>query len=255
MQSLPKISVLVPAYNEEKYIRRTLTALAAQDYPGFEIIVCDNASTDCTALLVEQFIAETYASGVSIRLVTEQRKGTNFAREHARLHASGSVIAQLDADCTPARDWLRKGIRSLLKHPHTVAVTGPYDYTDGNLFIRTGSLLVQKTVYPLINLSVQKMGRGAILIGGNAFIRSQALETVGGYDTSFTFYGDDVDLGRRLAHTGHVRFDSTLVMASSSRRYKAQGFRKVNKQYQACFWNMIRQRGEWVPSLETSHPR
>ena len=50
-----KISVIIPAYNEEQYLGKTLEAVLAQDYPDFEVIVVDNASTDGTAKIARSF--------------------------------------------------------------------------------------------------------------------------------------------------------------------------------------------------------
>lgn len=253
--TLPKVSVLIPAYNEEKYIDRTLTALVSQDYPDFEIIVANNASTDRTETVVQEFISRQPLTGVSITLVHEEQRGTNFAREAARRRATGSIIAQMDADCVPAANWLRKGVAALLRNRHRVAVTGPYDYFDGNSRMRLCALLSQKITYPLINDLVQIAGRAAILIGGNAFIHADMLEKAGGYNTALTFYGDDIDLGRQLARFGHVAYVPWLVQQSSSRRYQANGFWEVNKKYQDCFWNLVWRKDVVLATGETSHPR
>ncbi len=253
--SLPSVSVLVPAYNEEKYIYRTLAALVVQDYPDYEIIVTDNASSDRTAFVIQQFINQQPVAGVRITVVHESRKGTNYARESARQQASGTIIAQMDADCIPAPDWLRKGVKSLIKKRQRVAVTGPYDYFDGGSRMRFFSLLSQRILYPFISDMVQMAGRGAILIGGNAFIRAEILEKAGGYNTAFTFYGDDIELGKQLSRFGHVAYIPGLVQQSSSRRYKANGFWEVNKKYQDCFWNLIWRKNVLLTTAETSHPR
>ncbi len=253
--SLPKVSVLIPAFNEEKYILRTLSALMKQDYPCYEIIIADNASTDRTVIVIQQFIDRLPVTAISIHLVYENKRGTNFARECARQKATGSIIAQIDADCIPTANWLRKGVTALTRNRKTVAVTGPYDYYDGDKWMRTSSLLSQKIFYPLVNILVQFTGRAAILIGGNTFIRASVLESAGGYNTDFTFYGDDVDMGKKLATYGHVAYSSDLILFSSSRRYKAIGFFQVNKKYQACFWNLVWQKDNLLQTSETSHPR
>ncbi len=254
--SLPKVSVLVPAFNEEKYIEQTLTALLQQDYPNFEIIVADNASTDRTSFLVQRCIDNLPSGSVSLKLVYESSKGTNFARECARQEADGTIIAQIDADCIPAKNWISKGVYALCSHgKKRVAITGPYDYFDGDQWMRRFSLLSQQLVYPAINTMVQMAGRAAILIGGNTFIRAEILELAGGYNTALTFYGDDVDMGKRLARFGEVGYIPGLTMATSSRRYHANGFWEVNKKYQACFWNLVWQRENSLQTTETSHPR
>lgn len=256
LRTLPKVSVLIPAFNEEKYIQRTLNALMVQDYPDFEVIIANNASTDLTAVIIQEFIDTHAGYGISFRLVHENRQGTNFARECARMNATGSIIAQLDADCVPASNWLRKGVSLLCaNNKGRVAVTGPYDYFDGSKWMRFSTLLSQKLVYPLVNTFVQAAGKAAILIGGNAFIRAEVLERAGGYNTALTFYGDDVDLGKKLSKYGRVDFMASLVQRSSSRRYKANGFWEVNKKYQSCFWNLVKNREHLLHTIENSHPR
>lgn len=254
MHTLPKVSVIIPAFNEEKYIERVLDALLLQDYPNFEIIVCDNNSTDRTSQVVSRYIETFTVKALRILLVHEERQGTNFARECARKAATGSVIAQLDADCIPSYDWLRKGVERLCKGKR-VAVTGPYDYFDGSRSMRTWSLFSQRLFYPLTNQLAQLTGRAAILIGGNAFIRAEMLELAGGYNTSLTFYGDDVDMGKRLCRFGKVAYCNDLIQQSSSRRYQAIGFWEVNKKYQSCFWNLIWNKNILPGTSEMSHPR
>lgn len=252
---LPKVSVLIPAYNEEKYICRTLTALLEQDYPNMEIIIANNASTDETAACVQQFIDQHADSHIPMTLLYEGQQGTNHARECARKQATGTIIAQLDVDCIPGINWISKGVRCLLRGKN-VAVTGPYDYFDGGRFMRFTTLLTQCLTYPLTNEMVQLAKRGAILIGGNAFIKAEVLQQAGGYNTSLTFYGDDVDLGARLSQLGHVKFAPDIVMPSSSRRYTALGFWEVNKKYQACFWSLVWNKSELqLHTLEGDHPR
>lgn len=251
---LPRVSVIIPAFNEEKYICKALTALLQQDYPSIEIIVADNASTDNTASLVKTFIAQHATAAIPVKIVYEANQGTNHARECARKHATGSVIAQLDADCIPPRNWVSKGLRYLIRGKR-VAVTGPYDYFDGSRLMRYASLFTQCFTYPMTNELVQAAHRGAILIGGNAFIRAGALRMAGGYNTRLTFYGDDVDLGARLSQLGHVLYAPQLIMPTSSRRYNALGFWQVNKKYQDCFWNLVRRRDGLTQTLEVNHPR
>src|SRR6202012_3096568 len=112
--------------------------------------------------------------------------------------AQGDIIAQLDADCVPCKRWISLGVH-VLERSNAVAVTGPYDYADASFFLRACALVSQWLLYPLINTAVQLVKRGGILIGGNTFVRAGILQDAGGYNTSFTFYGDDAELAQRLS--------------------------------------------------------
>lgn len=250
-----QVSVLIPAYNEEKYIIKTLTALVKQDYHNYEIIVVNNASTDNTALEVETFINANRESGITITLLYEARKGTNFAREKGRLFATGDIIAQLDADCVPGRSWISNGVRSIMEN-EVVAVTGPYYYFDAPFFTRISTLISQLTMYTAINAITQIAKRGGIIIGGNAFIDALVLAKAGGYNTELTFYGDDVDIAARIAPFGWIEYSNRLILKSSFRRFAAIGFWKVTGKYQKFFWDtVLLKRINIQRTMELNHPR
>src|ERR1035437_5008129 len=130
-----KISVIIPAYNEEKYLNKTLEAILAQDYPDFEVIVVDNASTEKTAEIAKSF--------TNIKVVYESRGGTMLACESGLQEAKGEIIVRMDADCVPHTDWLSKGDTHFLDKK-VVAVSGPYDYFDAGDFSRYSSIYFQK---------------------------------------------------------------------------------------------------------------
>ncbi len=226
-----KISVVIPAHNEEKNIAATIQALLVQDYPDYEIIVVNNASTDKTLEVASRF---------PVKVVTELRKGLLWARERGRVEAVGEIIANIDADCLPDTDWLSSGF-SHFKNEKIVAVSGPYDYYDAEPYFRKSSLLFQKNVYPFFNNLFQTIifKRGATLIGGNNFIRASILQKAGGYDTSITFYGEDTDTAKRVSDHGRVIFSRNVLMKTSARRFKAEGKFKLMTKYWYYFFKHI----------------
>ena len=251
----PKVSVLIPSFNEEKYIALTLAAMTKQEYNNYEVIIINNASTDKTEEVIEHFLNENPNARKIITVINETRKGTNYAREAGRKMASGTIIAQLDADCIPSSSWVSTGVNLLLKE-RVVAVTGPYDYFDGFKFRRYSSLIAQMIFYPIIDTCAQYFERGGIIIGGNAFINAQVLETAGGYNTSLTFYGDDIDIAKRIFYRGRILYSNKLIMKSSTRRFKALGFNRVQKKYRKAFLDMIFfNEIKTDESIELVHPR
>ena len=213
-----KISIIIPAHNEEKYLEETLRYVSEQNYPDFEIIVVDNNSTDRTKEIAESF---------GVKVFSEKNKGTGWAREKGRLEASGEILAFLDADCLPDPDWLSRGVKYFESNKDVVAVTGPYDYFDSLFWYRNFLMLIQKYIYSFFNILLQKLGIGAVIIFGNCFMRASALEKIGGIDTSIIFYGDDTDIAKRISKEGKVVFDSKLLMKGSSRRLQKEGMVKI----------------------------
>jgi len=103
------ISVVVPAYNEEKNIGQCLTALKNQDYPSknYEIIVVDNNSTDKTAQI---------ANEMGVRVVPEEKQGYVFALRKGCSQAKGEIITITDADALVPKDWLKKIYQAFQKN-------------------------------------------------------------------------------------------------------------------------------------------
>lgn len=252
--SKPNVSVIIPAYNEEAYIEKTLEALQRQDYANFEVIVINNASSDRTAEKVAAFI---YRNNLhfQFRLVHERRQGTQWARECGRRVATGEIIAQLDADCLPPAGWITKGVTLLQAH-HLVAVAGPYDYFDSPFFIRAFTYASQCWFLSPLNKLLQRFRKGGVMIGGNVFIRASALEKCGGYNTALHFYGDDADMAVKLSAVGAILFTPTTMVKSSSRRYSASGFFQVQSRYTRAFFQTLLHKGmNPGKSRELLHPR
>ncbi|MBE1534521.1 glycosyltransferase family 2 protein [Actinomadura algeriensis] len=99
--------VVVPAYNEERSIGATLRRLAEQTDTAFTLAVVDNAGTDATVKIVEEF-AES-GPGFDVRIVREPQKGTGAAADTGFRHAiaaGATHIARTDADCLPHPGWV-----------------------------------------------------------------------------------------------------------------------------------------------------
>ncbi len=121
---------------------------------------------------------------------------------------------RMDADCLPEKDWLSRGAAHF-KDNRVVLVSGPYDYHDASPLFRFTSLAFQKIVYVPVNHLLRISKRGAIALGGNTFLRREALDKMGGFDTSIAFYGDDMDTAKRASLHGKTVFDGHLVMKTA----------------------------------------
>lgn len=91
--SLPTVSVIVPAYNVEKYIGECVESLLAQTHPEFEIIVVDDGSTDATASELGR-----YERCGSVKVISQKNQGVSAARNEALAAARGEFVAFIDSD-------------------------------------------------------------------------------------------------------------------------------------------------------------
>lgn len=237
----PRISVVVCAWNEETHLPACLQSLLEQLRPADEIIVVDNASTDRTG--------EVARTVPRVRVVVETRKGLTLARAAGQAASSGDIIAWLDADCRAPRDWLVH-IERRFNDPTVIAVTGPFRYYDwvwqGRALLRVYDLVVA----PVTHLFVRDvLGWAALLYGGNFAVRRAALESIGGFDTSIEFHGEDTNLGRRLHQVGRVVLARDCIMTTSARRYSAMGIAAVLRLYTRNFWHEV----FWHRPADTGH--
>jgi glycosyltransferase involved in cell wall biosynthesis len=227
-----KVSIVIPAHNEEAYLAQTIRSALAQDYSDFEVIVVNNASTDRTEEIAKEF--------PNITLINESRMGLPRAREAGRLAASGGIIANMDADCLPDSDWLAKG-SVYFSDASVAAVSGPYDYYDTGPVVRYVFLYTQMSIFWLTSKVIQLPGirAGALMTGGNNLIRSEALNKVGGYNTALTFYGEDTDIAQRIQKIGKVKFLPALKMRTSGRRLRKEGILKIPTRYTMNFFWIV----------------
>jgi glycosyltransferase involved in cell wall biosynthesis len=110
-ESFPKVSVLIPARNEEKNVGKLLTALQQQDYPELEVIVCNDHSTDRTEEILGGFTGEDsrFRWFIGEKLPPEWL-GKNFACHQLAQKASGEIFLFLDADVELNPDAIRKAV-------------------------------------------------------------------------------------------------------------------------------------------------
>lgn len=93
---MPKVSVVMPAYNTSPYLRKCLDSVLAQTLDDFELIVVDDGSTDSTVRIVQEYAARDSR----IQLVQQQNQGAGVARNTGMAHATGQYLIFWDSD-----DW------------------------------------------------------------------------------------------------------------------------------------------------------
>lgn len=119
MGSSPRVSIGVPVYNGSRFVRATLDSLLAQTYRDFELIICDNASTDAT----EAICAEYAAADSRIRIIRHPRNIGPAANYNSCVeHSKGEFFKWNAADDCCAPEFLEKCVAELDAHPDAVLV-------------------------------------------------------------------------------------------------------------------------------------
>lgn len=231
-----KLSIVIPAYNEEAYIGRCLESLATEFARGsfsVEVIVVNNASTDKTGEVARSF--------PFVRVVDEPQKGLVRARQAGYQASSGELIANVDADTLFPAGWIAEVLREFSHNKKLVALSGPYVYYDLSPFLNGCVKLfyaVGKGVSYLNTLITRR--RGTMLQGGNFVLRRDALERVGGFDLRFDFYGEDTAIAKQMSTQGEVLFTFRLPMYTSGRRLRTEGIVTMGMRYALNFlWTIL----------------
>lgn len=223
-----KISLVIPAFNEEKYLGACLEHVVKNGSKLFEVIVVDNASTDATASIAKSF--------PNVRVVSEPSKGLTKARQKGLEEAQGDVIAYIDADTWMLEGWVDTITDTFSKNEHVVAVSGPYVYHDVPWYTQ-----IAVKIFWLCLAYPSYLSTGYMLIGGNFAARKSALLSIGGFDVTISFYGEDADIARRLHTVGKILFLMNLPVETSARRFKGEGLFSTFKRYVLNFlsiaWN------------------
>lgn len=193
------MSVVVPTRGRPELLRRCLRALATQDFPGraYEVIVCDDGADPGTRSLVQGFDA---ADGTVPRvryLAASDTQGPAAARNLGWRGAMADIIAFTDDDTIPAADWLWQGM--LAMEPGVHAVAGAIDMP----------IAQPPTDYERDAAGLTR----AEFVTANCFVRRDALQAVGGFDTRYTMaWREDSDLyfallehGMTVVRTPHAR--------------------------------------------------
>jgi glycosyltransferase involved in cell wall biosynthesis len=198
---VPRVSVIVAAFNRAQSLQRVIQSLQAQDTcVPFEIIVADNGSTDDTPAVARAFAVARHP----VRYLRENRRGVSYARNAGAAHAMASILAFTDDDQRVAADWVSTIVSVLDAHPEVAAIGGrvlahwdhprPAWVTD-RLFGPVS--LFDRGDRPLRLDRRQWM----CLPGGNMAIRRETFVAVGGFNHEY-LRSQDRELTVRLLLTG-----------------------------------------------------
>ncbi len=215
MRTTPQISIIIPAYNEAKYINACLASIFAQvtDFQ-YQVIVVDNNSSDVTAKIAAKW---------PVQLITEKKPGATVARNTGARAAKSNILYFVDADCRLPAKQLQK-ICNAFQNDRTIdLIAGPYIYDQDGFW---PEFVTNKLRYFLVHHWLFKLFTGVDQFpGGNFAIKKKPFTTVGGFDESICnqeyVLPDDVDLAMRLrAEKVKALYDWKFVVFSSFRRVK-----------------------------------
>lgn len=122
----PLVSVLMTAYNAEKYIAKAVESVLGQTYKNIDFVIVDDASTDNTYK-----IAKSYTKDKRVRVFKMQKNsGPSHASNFGLTKTKGVLVARMDADDISLPNRLEKQVKYMVNHPDTVLLGGQCDLID-----------------------------------------------------------------------------------------------------------------------------
>jgi glycosyltransferase involved in cell wall biosynthesis len=184
----PKISVVVPVHNGAAFLGPCLESVFASDFPCFEVIVVDDASTDSTASIAAHFPVKV--------ILSPRRGGPAAARNTGAESARGEILFFLDADILIQPGTLRAIAADFAAHPAVSALFGSYGThtIPANFFSRYKNLVHHFT-------HQNSSEEASTFCSGFGAIRREAFEQLQGFDPGFR-YLEDIELGYRMTQAG-----------------------------------------------------
>lgn len=179
----PAVSMLIPAFNEEKVIGNTFESLLKLNYPKaeLEVIVIASGSNDKTVAICEQF-----QDRLNLKIITDPlpKKGKPAALNLGLRHVSHEIICVYDADTEFEPDTLRYIVRHL-SNPEIAATSGPVVVRNWNDNVLTRGIALEYTYLSGTGLFHEiraTLGRSQWIMGRNYAIRKKVLEEFGGWN-------------------------------------------------------------------------
>lgn len=211
--SLPTVSILIPAHNEEIVIEDTIRAMCNLNYPKdlLEVIVINDNSSDATGLIAESLAREYPFVKVIHNKPPFSGKGKSGALNVGFSQSSGKIIAVYDADNTPEPDALYNLVVALQKDRKAGAVLGKFRVINSKKNLLTHFINIETITFQWLAQAGRWFWfRISTIPGTNFAIRREILEELGGWDESAL--SEDTELSIRVFNLGYyIRFIPTAV--------------------------------------------
>ena len=172
----PKISVIIPVYNTEKYLSETLNSVMGQSITDIEIVCVDDGSTDNSLQILEQY----QKNDSRIKIIKQSNQGVVTARNTGISQSKGDLIYLLDSDDLIDKHLLEKSYRAIIEKRGDIITTRVYLFGEAN----------REMILPTpnkLNMSLDNCLPNAALFSRTLFEKS------GGFDTAFDKGLEDYD--------------------------------------------------------------
>jgi poly-beta-1,6 N-acetyl-D-glucosamine synthase len=193
LKTFPKISIIVPAYNEAKTIRSCVQSLQTLNYPNYDVTVVDDGSNDNTF--------EEASQCIGVKIIRQENQGKPSALNNGIRASTGEIIVTVDADTTIDKDALRKIAERFASNERLGAVAGNVKVKPEPKIMNAIQSAEYATGINLIRKGQSVLGCVMIVPGPIAALKKEAVEKVG-YFSDDTF-AEDFDITVKILKSGY----------------------------------------------------
>lgn len=235
----PMISVLIPARNEEQRLKPTLDGILNQEYGKYEVIVLDDNSTDGTWALMESYAEKNDSLSIlQGKQLPEGWKGKPFGMTQLAAEAKGDIFVFIDADITPAPDFLG-WVADRMRHHNADSLSAYARHRAKSVkeYIFFPMLyLVNMTFLPFWLIKFTKRSLFSHAIGQLMVFTRKSYEGVGGFGVVYDKILEDIQMARAMKNAGyrHVFLDARKVLEGymyDSWEHTVSGLKRVIYEY------------------------
>lgn len=179
-----RFSIVIPSYNREKLLHGCLTAIVALDYPhdSFEVIIVDDGSAQHLSEVILPFLHR-----ISLRILRQKNSGPARARNFGAEHARGELLAFLDDDCAPRKDWLKQLELAVSRSAGALIGGKTFNGCRNNIFAEVNQRLLDA-----VSDWFRNTGSPLQFFPSNNFVvAAHEFQEIGGFDATFSVAGGE----------------------------------------------------------------
>jgi len=240
MPKLPRVAVIIPAYNEESVIQNCLESLLRQTYENFCAYIIDDQSTDATQQIIRRY-AEAYPNKIKLQFFG--KLGPGRARNRVAAEVEADILAFTDADCEVTPMWLDELTRGI-DFEDVVSCGGPQlaHPTSSDFQRRLEKMF--SFVSPIIDFYQKKNTISETRHNPlcNVAYRSHVFKDLNGFREDL-FPGEDVEIDLRIRSSGHRIHYNPRAIVYHHRPESIERFRKVMRAYGRAQGKLLRESG------------
>lgn len=205
-----KVSIIIPVFNEEKYIEKALTSLVFQSEKPNEVIIVDNNCTDKTINITKKFNKK-----LPLKIIKEKKQGIAYSRNTGFNYANGEILVKFDADSILPKDWI-KNVKTIFENNKKIVAYSNHFYLYDMSFLKKS--LIPSYLYQFFFKMLSGYG---VLIGPAFAIKNTVWKNIKNeVCIDDNKIHEDIDITIHCSFYGDIYIDKNTIINISSRRIK-----------------------------------